>query len=229
LAGAALNVNLVNCAANVSITSTYKLFAGGGLVGVGYAGTIVRSRASGNLVSGPGRKAIIGGLLGEAGETGEGFTDIEQSYATGDVTVSSSDNKHTYAGGLVGIGATVLNSYATGKVTGGGEAGLGGLVGAGVDSGPTLNSVYATGAVSASKQTGGLVGHTSTRGFNAAYWDVDTTGQSQACGNRVCTGAQGLSDAQLKSGLPAGFDPKMWGQNPNINNGYPYLLNNPPQ
>jgi len=38
----------------------------------------------------------------------------------------------------------------------------------------------------------------------------------------------GLSDAQLKSGLPTGFDPTIWGHDPAINNGLPYLLHNPP-
>jgi len=38
-----------------------------------------------------------------------------------------------------------------------------------------------------------------------------------------------LTDAQLKAQLPDGFDPKIWGQSPTINNGYPYLLANPPQ
>ena len=32
----------------------------------------------------------------------------------------------------------------------------------------------------------------------------------------------------MKSGLPDGFDPQVWGQDANINNGYPYLLANPP-
>jgi hypothetical protein len=41
-------------------------------------------------------------------------------------------------------------------------------------------------------------------------------------------GITGLTDAQLKSGLPAGFDPKIWAVNSKINNGYPYLLANPP-
>jgi hypothetical protein len=29
--------------------------------------------------------------------------------------------------------------------------------------------------------------------------------------------------------LPEGFDPNVWRSDPNINNGYPYLLANPPQ
>jgi hypothetical protein len=42
-------------------------------------------------------------------------------------------------------------------------------------------------------------------------------------------GITGLTDAQLKTGFPDGFDPKIWGQSPSINNGYPYLLANPPK
>jgi hypothetical protein len=42
-------------------------------------------------------------------------------------------------------------------------------------------------------------------------------------------GITGVTDAQLKSGLPEGFDPKIWGSDPKINNGYPYLLANPPR
>ena len=37
----------------------------------------------------------------------------------------------------------------------------------------------------------------------------------------------GLGDDNPQS-LPAGFDPAIWGQNASINNGYPYLLANPP-
>jgi hypothetical protein len=62
-----------------------------------------------------------------------------------------------------------------------------------------------------------------------AYWDIDTSSESQGCGQGDCSNITGLSDAQLKSGLPAGFDPKIWAQDPEINRGYPYLRNNPPQ
>ena len=41
-------------------------------------------------------------------------------------------------------------------------------------------------------------------------------------------GITGLTTAQLQSGLPAGFSRSIWGQNPDINGGLPYLLNNPP-
>jgi hypothetical protein len=64
------------------------------------------------------------------------------------------------------------------------------------------------------------------------YWDLDTSGISdpgQGAGNKSNDpGITGLTDPQLKNALPAGFDPKIWGQEAAINNGYPYLLANPP-
>jgi hypothetical protein len=38
----------------------------------------------------------------------------------------------------------------------------------------------------------------------------------------------GLSAAQFQSGLPAGLDPTIWGENARINGGFPYLLALPP-
>lgn len=56
------------------------------------------------------------------------------------------------------------------------------------------------------------------------YWDT-TVEQTQA----VCAGLTGLTTTQFKSGLPAGFDPLVWGHDAAINGGYPYLLDNPPE
>ena len=60
------------------------------------------------------------------------------------------------------------------------------------------------------------------------YWDIDTSGLSNGCANDDCTGVTGLTDTQMKSGLPSGFDPAVWAQSPSINDGYPYLIENPP-
>ena len=67
--------------------------------------------------------------------------------------------------------------------------------------------------------------------FVSAYWDIDTSGIGSACGHdqHACEAIIGLTDAQLNAGLPEGFDPAIWGSDPNINNGYPYLRANPPQ
>jgi len=39
----------------------------------------------------------------------------------------------------------------------------------------------------------------------------------------------GLTTQQLQSGLPNGFGPKIWAQDPNIDDGLPYLRSNPPK
>ena len=38
----------------------------------------------------------------------------------------------------------------------------------------------------------------------------------------------GVTTKQLQKKLPAGFDKKIWAENPTINNGFPYLIANPP-
>jgi hypothetical protein len=38
----------------------------------------------------------------------------------------------------------------------------------------------------------------------------------------------GLTTAQFQAGLPTGFDPTTWGEDPSINGGLPYLLALPP-
>ncbi|HEY6578573.1 MAG TPA: hypothetical protein VIY09_04570 [Rhizomicrobium sp.] len=42
-------------------------------------------------------------------------------------------------------------------------------------------------------------------------------------------GITGLTTTQLQSGLPQGFDPTVWAENPKINGGLPYLIANPPR
>ncbi len=80
---------------------------------------------------------------------------------------------------------------------------------------------------------GGLIGDdlAQTRTTNS-FWDMDTSGianPAQGAGNvQNDPGITGLSDAQLKSGLPAGFDPSTWKESVKLNNGDPYLIDNPP-
>ena len=150
----------------------------GGLVGGG-SGTITNSTASGDVtgyrqiggLSGYSKDYInnssasgsvigdgsVGGLVGANTEN-----EINNSYATGDVTIDDSSE----AGGLVGSNGvvsetpTINNSYATGDVTGvTGATYIGGLVGN--NRGTTLNS-NASGSVSGSGddvEVGGLVGY----------------------------------------------------------------------
>src|SRR6185295_15051663 len=101
----------------------------------------------------------------------------------------------------------------------------GGLVGE-VDAKVTLTQSYSTGLVTIGQGllVGGFIGYDKSGGANmdSAYWDLDTSGISDpdrgAGAPRNDPGITGLTDAQLKSGLPDGFDPKIWGSDPNINN-----------
>jgi hypothetical protein len=175
--------------------------------------------------------ANAGGLVGD----NEGV--IEQSYATGAVSGGSglrhSDN-HVWVGGLAGHSrGQVFWSYATGSVSVGDQGYAGGLVG---DSDClSLIQSYSIGQISAAgggSESGGFVGSASgpTSPNTHNYWDTETSGKDEGTGNESnVPGITGLTTAQLQSGLPAGFDPTIWGLSPSINNGLPYLLALPPQ
>jgi hypothetical protein len=159
---------------------------------------------------------------------------VDRSFATG---IANSGRRQ--AGGLIGNAngyVTVTNSYARGAANGGptkvGYAG--GLAGWFKTFNFSVAASYSTGAPSAAKYTGGSVGDiANTATMTNVFWDLDTSGisdPSKAVGNQAnFPGIAGLSDATLKSALPAGFDPAIWAQSPSINDGYPYLLSNPPQ
>jgi hypothetical protein len=207
----------------------------GGLVGFNFSGGLVSKSFATGSVTAAGDQSNVGGLAGAVG----GGT-IDQSFSTGDVSAGS----HAKAGGLVGYHAdssvgpgTISNSYAAGAVMAGNASAVGGLVGR-ADifefSSSTVNSSYSVGKVAGPSFLGGFLGYDGLVAGSIAksYWDLDTSNiddPSRGAGNIANDpGITGLTDVQLKSGLPDGFDPAVWGQNPNINNGYPYLLANPP-
>jgi hypothetical protein len=64
--------------------------------------------------------------------------------------------------------------------------------------------------------------------MSSAYWDTTTTGVQTAFCSETEPGVQPLTTSELQSGLPAGFDPTVWAENPTINGGLPYLIANPP-
>jgi hypothetical protein len=199
--------------------------AGGSVGGIsGYsAGHIRFSHAAVNVhsLSGP-----AGGLVGEMLGRTDDWT-IEQSFATGNVTADG-----CCAGGLVGNviygGDRIVFSYATGSVSGVDGGYVGGLVGL---KNYFANETYATGMIVGGPNIcsggyAGVDGLTWEDGSN--YWDIDTSGTDQATCAGDAAGVLGLTTEQFKSGLPSGFDPTIWGQRADINNGYPYLLANPP-
>ncbi len=189
----------------------------------GYSGGLVAANAG--IISQSVSGAVVSGAYtgGVAAQNVASQGTVDTSFATGNVEGSSE------AGGLVGDNqGQIQESFATGRITGNSLGG--GLVG---NNNGAISQSYATGPVSASPE-GGLIGEDVANGaIQTAYWDLDTSGISnphQGAGQPLDDpGITGLTDTQLKSALPAGFDPNVWGQNASINNGWPYLLANPPQ
>ncbi|MEI9929573.1 MAG: GLUG motif-containing protein [Rhizomicrobium sp.] len=224
-----------NCTVSGTINGTQIGGVTGGLIGFN-TGLIVNSSSSATI-TGSQSGDVLGGLVGiNETEFGSGAR-IEQSYATGAVM----DPKTATVGGLVGqnLGGMVSNSYATGSVSGGSTAEVGGLFGENAYYNriqPAVSNIFATGQAIGDSGAiiGGLYGSDLAQiNTSQSYWDLDTSGisdPSQGAGNIANDpGITGLSDAQLKSGLPSGFDPSIWKQNAKLNNGYPYLIANPPQ
>ena len=221
---------VVNSSATGSVTLSGIQSVAGGLVGYNVA-AIVNSHSEA-LVSAA-DNGSAGGLVGTNYQLS---AIIKTSYTTGDVSGGEGAN----VGGLVGdnVGAPISNSYATGVVTGGNNALVGGLIGKNEDGNiaPSVGQTYSIGAVSGGSEAilGGLIGRDIEDSSNIyAYWDLDTSGISnpgQGAGNiENDPGITGLTDAQLKSGLPVGFNPAVWSEDSNVNDGYPYLIANPPQ
>ncbi|MDZ4212373.1 MAG: YDG domain-containing protein, partial [Methylotenera sp.] len=139
LAGKVVSGSLANVWASGAVTSTY---IAGGLVGENISGSISTAHATGN-VSG---SVSVGGLVG----TNAGAIDL--SYATGAVNCASQ-----HCGGLAGANqgsGSITSAYATGNVTGGIYAG--GLVGINAS---VITKSYATGNVVNADRSGGLVGY----------------------------------------------------------------------
>ncbi|HEX4862039.1 MAG TPA: hypothetical protein VFV07_12440 [Rhizomicrobium sp.] len=208
-------------ASSASVTAGVRSEAGG-LIGFSQ-GDLRFSQASGTVFAM--RKSDIGGLAGVGQSAFE-------SFASG----NASSNGAVNVGGLFGSvtpSSVILDCYATGAAQGGALSRVGGLIGN--DNEGSFRDTYSAGAVSLSGQApaktriGGAVGKFLHGGvLDSVYWDIDTSGQSAPCGTK-CAGFTGISDAALKSGLPGGLDPSIWAQSPSINNGYPYLIANPPR
>jgi len=219
---------------NVHATGKIRVQGSNDVVGglVGGAEYIDQSYADVTIDGAKGTSEYSGGL---AGVLVDGA--INQSFSMGSVSVGDSGA----AGGLVGqfpkgaIESTIANSYSTGSVTGGSNASIGGFFGLVTKSrlaSTQFESTYSSGAVlgGGGSLLGGFGGKSSTSAaYSNNYWDETTSGTTQALGKGNADGGiQGETTSELQSGLPAGFDPAIWGLNRKINNGLPYLLNNPP-
>ncbi|HEX4157022.1 MAG TPA: hypothetical protein VHY79_00980 [Rhizomicrobium sp.] len=199
----------------------------GGLVGYSI-GNIARSGTEVTITSS--QSAALGGL---ASYSGRGA--ISQSFANCKISGGSA----SFIGGLVGDNESPVSaSYATGSVQGGAGSDIGGLVGNNVEESTITQSYSKTilkDAGHKDRDAGGLIGvDNSPAGSNKSdYWDTSTSrvkSPKKGAGTpQNDRGITGLTNQQLQSGLPDGFDPKVWAEDPKINGGFPYLINNPPR
>jgi The GLUG motif len=185
---------------------------GGGFVGYSFGAQITSCFATGAVGHGAAPKGgargsrgglVTGGFVGYSTSS-----EIQYSYATGSVTGVGAKHTTPGAGGFAGRNESwISSSYSTGKVTSAHDRGyVGGLVGIEIRS-------------------------NGSSGLSKTVWDIDTSGidATHGAGNKVSEkGVKGLTTAEFTSGLPKEFDPNVWAETPGINNGYPYLLGNPP-
>jgi hypothetical protein len=187
-------------------------YSTGSVTGAGNPGGLVAYNGQTSVIENSHATGAVTGV-GSGGLVGANQGWIYSSYATGSAA----------GGGLVGLadGGMIENTYATGVV--GPSSVVGGLIGT-AQSG-TVTSSYATGtiAVGHGSSAGGFVGIDETAGgITNAFWDTTTSGRNNGTGNRGNEfGITGLTTAQFQSGLPSGFDPKIWGESANINGGLP--------
>jgi hypothetical protein len=229
IAGGLVAVNNGTIIDSSSSATIYRAAEGteiGGLVGHNdQPGVVKNSHATLQTLQQYG--TFVGGLVGENDNV------IDQCFAKGEISGGA-----ITVGGLVSFsGGPITNSYAatavTGKLRRDTESLVGGLIGQNFS---TAADSYSTGKVRGTGPVlGGLIGddEADSGSISNGYWDVNTSGitnLSQGAGNIVNDpGITGLTTTELQSQLPAGFDPAVWAENPNINNGLPYLIANPPQ
>ena len=162
----------------------------------------------------------VGGLVG----TKNGSSVINNSYSV--ATVSG----RIYVGGLVGDNTRsyIYNSYSRGSVSG--DYYVGGLTGCNSEPRSTINFCYSTCSVSGDGEyyIGGLIGESKYDAkTNYCFYDKETSGQSDDEGKGTGKTTQEMKQKNTFADVYWDFE-NVWGIDPNINNGYPYLSTNLP-
>jgi hypothetical protein len=217
---------------NVRIDGTSYV---GGLVGyIAQEATVTNSWASGSVSGSPAggltgtnggtvlnswSSAEVEGYGGGGGLAGINMGFIEISFATG---ATGGDEP----GGLVGVNyGTITNAYSTGSISA--TAGsAGGFIGYAFDG--SAMTAYSVGRVQYGSPAGGFIGQNGEITAESCYWDKTSNKKLRGVGEGSQVGIARLTRQQFRSGLPNGFDPSIWAQDKKINNGFPYLIANPP-
>jgi len=186
----------------------------GAIAGIN-TGTILLASANNTPQVG---EACVGGLVGQnTGLIGESYT---QGRSAG-----------LQPGGIACTNSgTIRNTYDLAEVLGRAATPYpGGLV-SDNKAGGTIATSFAAGQITAVSNFGGIAGSNSGT-LSSVYWDIQDTGAnaSLGCGSGSCAGATALTRGQLQGALPAGFDPAIWTRTPGVNDGFPYLVANPPR
>ena len=180
--------SILNC---YSISDVTGYDCVGGLVGYHYDGSVLKCYSTGD-VSGD---RSVGGAVGSNGGS------ISNCYSTGDVSGTGS-----YVGGLAGGNwGIVLNCYSNSDVSG--ERIIGGLVGFnGFDSPYSpypgfISNCYSIGNVQGDSNVGGLVGYNELGDIEHSYWNIETSGEPNMCGDYDiglgCDNSYGFPTSQL--------------------------------
>jgi hypothetical protein len=185
------NYGNITTSYSTAMVSGYECPAGG-LVGYNY-GSISSSYSTGSVYG----EGAAGGLVGH------NLGSITTSYSTSIVDVYE-----FVAGGLVGINdGSITTSYSTGAISG--VEHIGGLVGYNTSD---ITSCYSTGSVRGtslggtyeSDLVGGLVGENSSGDITSSFWDIETSGEPNMCGNQIdCNNIFGKTTAEM-------MDPNMF-------------------
>jgi hypothetical protein len=186
----------------------------GGIAGYHQDGLIELSYSSGT-VSG---YENVGGI---SGQSRWGSALIRFCFSEANVIGLGSDSNQI--GGLVGDlnQGSVQNCYALGSVSGNNR--VGGLVGQVDGSGSVLNSFSAGQVTGSAGQAGGLIGRRAPAGtITSSFWDTQTSGMNSSQGGLGRTTAQ-MTNQSIYTNAGWNFS-TIWGIDPDINNGYPFLL-----
>ena len=239
-----------------NLTSFSNIGVSGSVVGTKVVGGIIGAMSNSNILLSYFSGEITalsngGGLIGRVGDVfgidpypgpnveqdwnTDSFDLVDRCWSSGSVS-GTHQNLSNYFGGLIGYfnsgmwndvvtqKVNIINSYSTSRVLGSTQ--VGGFIGK-IQSANISNS-YATGLVTATGvnywQNGGFNAEQWWGGSTSCFWDINAT---RAIDSNSCIGKTTLEMKQQST--YSGWDfTNIWAINSNVNNGYPYLKNNPP-
>ncbi|MGE4484461.1 MAG: InlB B-repeat-containing protein [Oscillospiraceae bacterium] len=238
--------SITNCYATGTVSGEALMFAGGliGLASGNGTTNVYDSYATGNITCCKVKTSVAGGLIGDS------FANIENCFATGDVTA------YNYAGGFIGgyVWGNISNSFATGNasIKKADSSAVGEFIGGATSdySPSSISNCYASGNISRIPFTPGgcFIGSFQSSEetdlsslYSNIYWNKDATLtvlDGAVLGSDYKVGINYTSDpstaksgdemtsasfAELLNTNKQGDNARSWTSVCGINGGYPYL------